>query len=57
MNLHWLMRMAQWARNPPSPGRVRLVLGVVAACFALWGIEQIWGWPDWLTVNGRVRAP
>ena len=57
MNLHWLMRMSQWARNPPSAGRVRLVLGVVATCFALWGIEQIWGWPDWLTVNGRGLRP
>lgn len=53
MNLHWLVRMSRWARNPPGPGRVRLVLGVVAVCFALWGIELIWGWPDALTVNGR----
>jgi hypothetical protein len=30
---------------------VMLVLGVVAACLVLYGIEVIWGWPDWLTVN------
>ncbi len=57
MNLHWLMRMAQWARNPPSWGRVKLVLGVVAVCGALVGIETIWGWPDWLTVNGKAWKP
>ena len=23
------------------------------AGFALFGIEWLWGWPDWLTVNGK----
>ena len=55
MNLHWLMRMSQWARHPPSWGRVKLVLGVVGLCLAVWGVELIWGWPEWLTVNGRGR--
>lgn len=57
MNLHWLMRMSQWARHPPSWRRVKLVLGVVALCLALWGGELIWGWPEWLTVNGKARRP
>ena len=57
MNLHWLMRMSQWARRPPSWARVKLVAAVLAICLALWGVEQIWGWPEWLTVNGRVRQP
>jgi len=52
--LRWLMRASRWARNPPSMGRVKLVLLVLAAVALLYGIEQIWGWPDWLTVN---RAP
>jgi hypothetical protein len=55
MNLVWLMRMAKWARNPPSPGRVKLVFGVVAICLAIWGFEMIWGWPTWLTVNGKAK--
>ena len=55
MNLNWYLRMAKWARRPPSPSRVKLVLGVVAICLALWGIEQIWGWPEALTVNGKIR--
>jgi hypothetical protein len=24
---------------------------VVALCFALWGVEIIWGWPEALTLN------
>ena len=53
-----LMRMARWARHPPSPGRVKLVFVVIALCVAIYGIEQIWGWPDWLTPNSvRVRLP
>ncbi len=51
----WLLRMAKWARHPPPAARVRLVLGVVAVCLALAAAEYIWGWPAWLTVNGRVR--
>ena len=57
MNLVWLVRMARWARHPPSPGRVKLVLTVIALCFALYFIEYLWGWPDWLTVNGGGQAP
>lgn len=53
----WLLRMARWARNPPSPARVKLVLGVVAACLILAGIEWIWGWPEALTPNKFPRKP
>lgn len=55
MNPLWLMKMAQWARNPPSGKRVKLVLAVVALCFALVIYERIFGWPDALTVE-RVRG-
>lgn len=51
----WLIRMTQWARNPPSWGRVKLVFAVVLACLAIYGVELVWGWPDWLTVNGRPK--
>lgn len=47
----WLIRMSRWARNPPPPRKVALVLAVVAACLAIWGVEQIWGWPEALTVR------
>jgi len=54
--LTWLMRAARWARHPPSPGRVKLVLGVIAACLLLVGVELFLGWPEWLTVGG-ARPP
>ena len=45
----WLIRMARWARNPPSPARVKLVLGVIALCLVVFGIEWLFGWPEALT--------
>ena len=55
MNPIWLVRMAQWARNPPPMWKVILVLVVVAMCFVLFGIERFWGWPEWLKVNGNTK--
>jgi hypothetical protein len=55
MNMIWLIRAARWARNPPSLSRVLLVLGVVAACLVLYGIEWMGLWPDWLRVNPPMR--
>ena len=55
MGPQWFVRMARWARHPPSPGRVKLVLGVVGLCLALYAVEHIWGWPQWATVNGRIK--
>ncbi len=53
----WLLRMARWARHPPSPQRVKLVVGIIAACIAIGTIEWLWGWPDWLTVQKIPRLP
>lgn len=55
MNLTWLLRMAKWARKPPSPGRVKLVLGVVGLCLLLVAIERFVGWPDWARVERLPR--
>ena len=52
--MHWLMRMAQWVRHPPSPQRVKLVLVVVAICILLVGVEALGLWPDAWEVN-RLR--
>lgn len=49
----WLLRAVSWARNPPSPGRVKAFLIILAICFALFAVEYWIGWPDWLTVNSR----
>jgi hypothetical protein len=46
MNPIWLIRMARWARNPPSPERVKLVLGVIALCLLIFGYEWMFGWPE-----------
>ncbi len=52
----WLMRLARWVRNPPSPARAKFYLAVIAASLALAGIEWLWGWPDWLTIE-QTRRP
>lgn len=54
MNPIWLIRMAQWARNPPPPQKVKLVFGVIALCIVIFGIEWLFGWPEWL-VPQKVR--
>ena len=55
MNLRPFLRMAKWARNPPSEKRVILGLAVLGVCVALVVIERFVGWPDWLTVNQFPR--
>ncbi len=57
MNFAWLMRMARWARRPPSAAQVKFVLVVLAICGVLVAIQYAWGWPDWLRVNGPARIP
>ncbi len=47
-----LLRMAQWARNPPSMRQVMIWAVVIAVCLVLAGIEWLGLWPDWLRVNG-----
>jgi len=57
MNLTWLLRMARWARHPPSAARVRLLLIVMALVFGLWGIEALGLWPDWAQLDRPPRPP
>ena len=47
--------MAKWVRHPPSPRMAALWVGVIVVCLAVAGAEWLWGWPDWLTVNGKAR--
>ena len=51
----FLLRMARWARHPPSAARIRVMAVVVAVCALIWGIELQGWWPDWLAVNGRAK--
>ena len=55
MSLTWFLRMARWARRPPSEDRVKLVLIVVVLCLALAAVEHFFGWPDWMTTKGGSR--
>ena len=53
--MNWWLRMARWAHHPPSPRMVKLVLAVVVIGLLLAGMEQLWGWPEALTVNPPAR--
>ena len=55
MNIGWLLRAKQWAHNPPSMGRVKFVVAIIAICVLLFAIERIFGWPEWLTPQGNGR--
>ncbi|MGC8202382.1 hypothetical protein ACP2AV_06730 [Aliiroseovarius sp. PTFE2010] len=55
MNIRWFLRAKRLAQNPPSWGRVKLVLGVVAVCVALVLLERFVGWPEALTLERMPR--
>ena len=46
MGLHWFFRMAQWARNPPSAKRVRVVFAAILLVLAVFAAEQFGVWPE-----------
>ena len=41
MNLRYLLKMKHLAQNPPSMGRVKLALGVVAICLVIAAVEWL----------------
>jgi len=55
-NFPYFLRMANWARHPPSWRRVRLVLVVIGACALLFLYERVFGWPEWLTLDNTPRG-
>ena len=52
-NPRLFLRMSKWARNPPSKRQLQLIVFVLLTCAILFGIERLFGWPEWLTVNTR----
>ena len=52
LNPRQLLRMARWARRPPGEKQVRLVLAVIALALAIWGLERVFGTPDWMRIDG-----
>ncbi|TQS72788.1 hypothetical protein ERN12_03090 [Rhodobacteraceae bacterium] len=59
MNPMWFLRMARWARHPPSKKQVKLVAVVAVIVIAIAAVEWLGFWPDWATVNpkGSMRLP
>ena len=55
MSPHWLFKMSQWARNPPSVGRVKLVFAVILLVAVIWGIDLLGYWPDWARTDRIPR--
>lgn len=55
MNPLWFVRMARWVRHPPSRRTMAIWVVVILLCLLIAGAEWLWGWPAWLTVNGRAR--
>ncbi len=56
MNMNWLLRMKQWARNPAPMWKVKLVAGVAVACLAIYGLQWAGYWPDALTLQRLPRG-
>jgi hypothetical protein len=56
MNPRQFLRMARWARRPPSAQRVRLVLAVIALSLAVAGLGKLFGTPEWMQVNDLQRG-
>ncbi len=52
LNPRHFLRMAKWARRPPSDQRVKLVLAVIAIALLIWGAERIFGTPEWMKIEG-----
>jgi hypothetical protein len=54
INPNWFVRMARWARKPPSAARVKLVFAVIAIALLIVGVDRLGLWPDWA---GAERHP
>ncbi|MEX0285968.1 MAG: hypothetical protein AB3N23_15280 [Paracoccaceae bacterium] len=54
--MRMFIKMSQWARNPPSEKRVKLVAAIVLICALIWLSEWLGFWPDWATAE-RMRRP
>ncbi|MEM8773881.1 MAG: hypothetical protein AAGF53_02545 [Pseudomonadota bacterium] len=53
MNYRWLLRMARWAQNPPSEGRVKFVFAIIGICLLLVLYEKVVGLPEWMQMEPR----
>lgn len=57
LNPRQLWRMSKWARNPPSETRVKLVLAVILIALTIWGLEKVFGTPEWMRLPDMRGGP
>ncbi|OUS21877.1 hypothetical protein DI396_04990 [Litorivita pollutaquae] len=51
MNPRHLLRMAKWARKPPSMRQVKIGVSILLICMMIFAVEYFIGWPDALTME------
>ncbi|MDD8023990.1 MAG: hypothetical protein PHX82_12880 [Paracoccaceae bacterium] len=58
MNPNWLLRMAKWARRPPSILQVKIAAVAVAVVLAIVALDHFGLWPDWAQMDRhQTRLP
>lgn len=50
-----LLRMAMWARRPPSRRFIMVGVVVIAVAAVLYGIESAGYWPEWAEADRMGR--
>ena len=50
------LRMARWAKRPPSERRVKLVLRIIAAALVSVALERLFGTPAWMQLGDVPRG-
>ncbi|WP_116082015.1 hypothetical protein [Tropicimonas sp. IMCC34011] len=56
LNPRHLLRAKRLVQNPPSWGKFLLILGIIAACLALFGLEHFGLLPDWMQADRVGRG-
>ena len=56
MRMKGFLRMSLWARRPPSEAKVRFFFAILGLCLAIFAVEWLFGWPDWLTPHFTPRG-
>ena len=55
LSYRYIVKMAKWARHPPSLKQVIFVFSVIVFCLSLFGYEKVFGWPDALKPNPKTH--
>ncbi|MCF6443262.1 hypothetical protein [Nereida sp. MMG025] len=50
-----LLRMARWARKPPSKQQIKIAAGVLAICAVIFAAERLGLTPDWMEAQRGWR--